>query len=335
MQNSPSLIGEWTMHKRITIVTDKPSVSRSIAQIASKKYPHAEITFVHTLGLGLYWFNYPKQIKMDEVPFIQQPQWKLRQIETNAVKVLEIRGDEFVFSNHGVKETLNRADEIICAVDFDPTGVHAFQTLIAQSCGEEALKRPMKVVQLYAFTEQLITEAFDKNFSNKDDLFMALYEQAKIKRYFEFNFNVNSAVLFGRALGNVGIDRSAFILSKYSLAILYYLKNIDHLFLDEMLNRMHGKWEGTGKYQKGSIGSVTSRAEMISKLIDIGLLDLNDKNISLSIKGRDFLSKLHPDCCDLDLPFRIDLWCKEGNTAYPKINRYIRTLFGKQKKFAY
>lgn len=322
------------MRNRITIVTDKPSVSKAIAPIASKIYPQSEITFVHTLSLGLYWFNYPKQLKMDEVPFIQQPQWKLRHLDWFAAKVFEVRGDKFIISDYSVKETLNRADEIICAVDVDPTGIHAFQTLIAESCGEGMLKRPMKVVPLLSLSEQSIKKGFDSDCSNLDDWFITLYVQGKIKRYFEFNFNVNSAVLFGRALSDVGINRSAFILSKFSLAILYYMRNIDHLDLGKMLNMMCENWKGTGKYPSGSIGSIMSREEMISKLIDVGLLDVNDKKISLSIKGREFLNKLHPDCCDLDLPFRIDIWCKEGELAYLKIDRYIRTIFGKQKKFA-
>jgi hypothetical protein len=45
------------------------------------------------------------------------------------------------------------------------------------------------------------------------------------------------------------------------------------------------------------------------------------------------LNRLHPDCEDPDLPFRLHAWCEAGAAAKPAIDRYIKTFFGKQKRF--
>ena len=49
--------------------------------------------------------------------------------------------------------------------------------------------------------------------------------------------------------------------------------------------------------------------------------------------GRAFLEKLHPDCEDPDLPFRLSEWQHDPATGHAKAQRYLRTWFGKQKRF--
>jgi hypothetical protein len=54
--------------------------------------------------------------------------------------------------------------------------------------------------------------------------------------------------------------------------------------------------------------------------------------LKLSDLGHRYLDSLHPSCEDADLPFRLDAWSKLPEVeAKAKIDRYIRTFFGKQK----
>lgn len=320
------------MSKNIVIVIDKASQACNLHPIASSLYPNSAITFVSTLEFGLYDFKYPRHLKMHDFPITLNPEWKERHFIDGAIKACQVVDRKVVAIKDPIESVLNNANEVICAVSPDRTGIHAFMTLISHCCGDKAYNG-MKALMIPITTKKAITGAFREDLSTQDEWFVKKYEEAKIKKYFDYNFNLNSAVIFGQVLSNVKILRSNFILSKNGLVILYYLKSVNQIQSEELLSKMSGQWIGTGKYQNGSVGSVISKWEIIFQLIDVGLVKYENGILSLSDKGELFLSQLHPDCCDLDLPFRIEAWCKDFANAGPRIDRYIRTIFGKQKKF--
>lgn len=320
------------MSKNIVIITEKPGISRHISPVAVELNPSSNITFVHTLAIGLYDFKYPRNLKMHDFPIILKPQWKPRNLEGNACKPHQMIKGELVAMNLTIQQVFANADKIIFALPPDRTGIHAFQVLLSQCCSEVVLNQRIQAVVFHTLSAKDIKSAFERNDSTEDAWFINGYKEAEAKKHFDYNFNVNSAVIFGEVLTTVGVDRSKFILSKYGLVILYYLRSVKQILDDELLSRMCNKWVGTGKYQGGNVGSVISRWEIIHQMIDVGLVKYDGRYLKLAEKGELFLSKLHPDCCDLDLPFRLDLWFNEGLTSIPKIDKYIRTLFGKQKR---
>lgn len=72
---------------------------------------------------------------------------------------------------------------------------------------------------------------------------------------------------------------------------------------------------------------------MVEGLVRNGLLIEDDKYYSITAKGQEFLSLLHRECNDQDLPYRLHQWCQNWNDSKPTIDRYLRTFFGRQKRF--
>ena len=70
-------------------------------------------------------------------------------------------------------------------------------------------------------------------------------------------------------------------------------------------------------------------ADMVCGLFD----SIVGRDLVLSAQGQAFLDLLHPGCCDQDLPGRMRQWEQEWPVSRPKIERYLRTFFGKQKRF--
>lgn len=59
----------------------------------------------------------------------------------------------------------------------------------------------------------------------------------------------------------------------------------------------------------------------------------SDGALGLTAQGEAFLSALHPDCEDADLPFRLRQWEASWPVSRPSVERYLRTFFGKAARF--
>lgn len=320
------------MRKNIVIVTPTPSSSEKILPVVVRIYPECHIHFVHTFSVGVYVFKYPRNLKFNDFPQVKNIEWKLRP-KYGFGMAFSLDGDKPKRTSQNVDDILRSADEIIAVVYDERMVVHAFQTLILHTCSPQVYQAKKKVVLLESMLEKHIESAFLNFKSTSDKWFVDIYNEANLKKYFEYNFNLNSAVIFGKVLTKIGVDHSNFILSKFGLIILYYLKSVKEIKYGDLLVLMSRAWIGTGKYNKGSIGSPLSRATIVDQFIDLGLLENTDNILMLSDKGQRFLEELHPDCCDLDLPFRIEAWIKEGEESRSKMDKYIKTFFGKQMRF--
>lgn len=321
------------MPSKVVIVTDKPLVSRFMIPTAIEYFPESEIIFIHTLTIGHFDFKFPKNLKMRDFPIILEPEWKVRQFESKVLKPYRLIDGELTAISLSVKDVLSRADEIVFASYPDRTEVFSFETLLAEYCDQATLKRQKKAVCINHRSDKAIKMAFESLNHTNDDWYLKLYAEAQIKKYFDYNFNVNSSAIFGVVFDYIGLDRSKFILSKFSLVVLYYIRMIGSIKDRDFYFVLHEQWKGTGKFPTGALGSITSRHEIAQQLINVGLLLNESGELSLSGNGKKFLDHLHPDCCDLDLPFRIEGWMIEGNNSRPKIDKYIRTVFGKQIRY--
>jgi hypothetical protein len=113
--------------------------------------------------------------------------------------------------------------------------------------------------------------------------------------------------------------------------------------LDGQVINLMQKWAGTGRYPARAgaaglrFGSAASRLPILDNLLGAGLLartEVDGKHaVQVSARGQELLNRLHPDCEDPDLPFRLHAWCEAGAASKPAIDRYIKTFFGKQKRF--
>lgn len=179
-----------------------------------------------------------------------------------------------------------------------------------------------------------------------DDELVALATPSIIKRYFDFNYLQNSFAVIQKiaqvSLGNPLKHN----LKKHELQLLYNIRS-EKPRNDGQLIRNMMEWKGTGRYEvnEGSFGGPATQASYIENLVRNGLAirvpvrrhpdyDGMITNIVISDKGLRFLDWLHPDCEDPDQVFRIDQWSRlPYEEAKEKIDRYLMTFFGRQKRF--
>jgi len=126
-----------------------------------------------------------------------------------------------------------------------------------------------------------------------------------------------------------------------NVQILYRLRNTEGATPEEIGTWIR-EWQGTGRYSgtfpwlKLMDPRMTWWAWPVYMTEDRNTFAVRspDGRIRLSGHGERLLDVLHPDCEDPDLPFRLDAWCHlPFEEARPKIDRYVRTWFGKQKRY--
>lgn len=160
-----------------------------------------------------------------------------------------------------------------------------------------------------------------------------------IKRRFDYAFNVNALAIlsetFRRALGR----DPAVSVSKFALQFLYHLADSGAMTEEKAFVAL-SQWTplSPSRQAEKGMGSPASRGGMIARCVENGLIEVDAqprrKMISLSADGRRFLASMHPDCRDHDLPFRLRDWMETPrDEAAVRIDRYVRTFFGKQIRF--
>lgn len=88
---------------------------------------------------------------------------------------------------------------------------------------------------------------------------------------------------------------------------------------------------------RSPMGSPMSRAAVVSWLQKSGCLEVHGQGraerLLLSDRGRRLASLMHKDCHDPHLSKRLATWGETWPASKPAIDRYVRTFFGKQKRF--
>ncbi|MDN8078786.1 hypothetical protein QZN30_05430 [Burkholderia multivorans] len=324
----------------VLIVTEKPSVTRCLAPFARKSWPDASVTFVHAVPYVNIRFAYPRGLKMREFPFLAEPGTRLVPWEKWSCQPATLAATAELLPTEVREELFTSADVIVSACDVDHTGANAFATLLEHVFGDTRyLQCP--ALSIWSLDDAAIETAF-KNMAPFGEICAKNLEYGRIKRYFDWNWNVNSLAIFGETQAGVGVPLDAPPMSKYALQLLYALRDQPPMTAGAVVQLMH-RWPGTGRYQikpgqwHPQLGSAASRSPILDNLSLAGLLSRTEVDgktgVAVSPRGYALLEMLHPDCEDPDLPYRLHAWCEQGFAAKPAINRYINTLFGKQKRF--
>jgi len=324
----------------VLIVSEKPSLTRALAPIARQHWPAGNITFVHAVAYANIKFVYPRGLRMQDYPRVSEPIQGLASWASWACRPLSLGTGTLLTEAQMGPEHFTEADLIVYAGDPDHSGAVAFDVLMAVVFGDgRASECP--ALQLCSFDEASIREAF-ANIQPFGVVFGPYLEYGLIKRYFDWNWNVNALAILGDAARRAGVSPGAPPLSKYALQLLYAMRNQGTQGCGALVRLMRN-WPGTGRYKYADsewsprLGSMASSAQILENLVTAGLLDQagtpGRSELALSARGRGLLELLHPDCEDPDLPFRLDTWCQQGPAAKPAIDRYIRTFFGKQLRF--
>jgi hypothetical protein len=335
------------MNHTILILAEKPSYTEALAPSISAKWPDSRVIAHYINFGGPYRFRYPRGLAWSSYPRIQdQPTYHLtselwvppREIangHTTKVKPGDPAND--------LKQAMLEADKIVYACEPDYAGAHAFHVAVSECLGAGvAGQQSYPAISLRGLDEHSIRSAVAALTQFPDD-FRPLLSYATTKRYFDYNFNMNALVILGRTLTTAGVDSSKYQLSKYAVQVLFHLKRDGGTSSNGLFVEMDD-WHGTQKYAaKGGsavhtrLGSIASIGNIVAGLQSAGLISDSDSNrgkASLTAKGECLLGLLHPDCEDRDLPFRLATWCEAGlEQSKASIDRYLKTFFGRQKRF--
>lgn len=326
----------------VLIVAEKPSVSRAIAPMARQYWPTANIVFVHAVPYGNFKFAYPRGLKMSDFPALSEPVNRLSTWDTWVCAPMVMSADGALETTTMGLELFTAADVIVYACDPYHTGAVSFDVLLREVFSDNRAAQ-CPALSLWGLDESSVKTAF-ANMKPFGEACEQSLEYGRVKRYFDWNWNVNGLAIMGETLRRAGVPAGAAPLSKYSLQLLYALRNAEPRTEGKVIHLM-GDWPGTGRYPRPtsawspSVGSCASRGLILENLSLAGLLEpvihagQKQPRIQLTALAHALLAQLHPDCEDLDLPFRLDAWCDKGDAAKPAIDRYLNTFFGKQKRF--
>lgn len=332
MQKTPSFTGVRKMQQTIVFMVEKPSLAAHLAPHIRTKFKDSKTYILSTLSaIGTFDFDYPRGLTFRDIPFLQEPKWKYPS-NREFKPVQEILADDIITLELSPKDVLEIADKIVLVTDLDPANVFSFHLMISEILGHERAKDDFETIILTSLTYKFLNRAFNNPQSTKDQWYEKLVKIGSAKKYFDYNFNTNSLVIFGELLRLLGVDTNHFILSKYSLQVLFDLKIRGPIDRKNYYSLM-GQWIGTGKYPASEIGSIKSRDAILDGLIKSKLLVANNAQIQISETGSIFLSLLHPDCRDVDLPLRLNEWFNNWqDSTRIKMSLYLNTFFGKQKR---
>lgn len=324
----------------VLIVAEKPSLSRAIAPLARQHWPAANIVFVHAVPYGNFKFAYPRGLKLSDYPTLSEPRNRLASWDAWACKPVAMAADGTLTPTTMRLELFTAADVIVYACDPDHTGAVSFDVLLREVFGDNRAA-DCPALRLASLDSRSIEAAFANMKPFGESCRLSL-EYGRVKRYFDWNWNVNGLAIMGETQRRADVPADAAPLSKYALQMLYALRSVGPTTEGNVVFLM-AHWAGTGRYPQSSsawspsVGSCASRGQILDNLTLAGLLEkapeLTKPHLQLSRRGHALLDQLHPDCEDLDLPFRLDAWCNKGEGAKPAIDRYINTFFSKQKRF--
>lgn len=332
---------------RLAIIAEKPSLLDAFAPLLPEFFPEADFARTPVYFPVFGWFvgtanrfRLPRGIRWSELPFTSAPVYK--QITSTAAKArIGVRRPgvpSFPMIEAEANQALAEADVILALVDPYYGGAHLAYRFITDTLGHFPKGRV-----LYPWIQDLTERGQRKALSEMqhfDEFAMPIAMQGEIRRYFDFNFLCNALPMFGAAARQAGTEGDT-IPSKYGLQLLYDARETGRLSDGARFDRML-RWKGTGRYASdanlfGGLGSSASRYNIIRELVEADYLQrcgTRSAQTELSKEGMAFLDLLHPDCRDADLPFRLEKWSvMPADEAKDRIDRYIRTFFGKQKTF--
>ena len=324
--------------KKIVIYGEKFTMSKWCASYISDAFAGSEIFIIHSRYLGPVRSKIPRGLKLREYPVVLDQSWEptstLDSAEINWVskiveeKLIPIPGPiDFA-------TLLNESDELVYAADPGHSSCRSFTAFLHYFGTPSERSKQHRAFVLLSFDHESLTETFATPVIFEDH-FKEVISYGMCKAYFDINYTANAVAVFGHLLRSLKIETDDFLLSKYTLQMLYWFHDQDRPHHEGYIHGIMRDWKGTGKYKSGDsqMGSMASRLPIVQNLVKMGVLSEQSGRLMINQLGRHLVAALHPNCRDADLVFRIEAWGRVGiDVSKPKIDRYIRTFFGRQLK---
>lgn len=312
--------------RRVLVAVEKPAATQYILDAWPSVFPNDIISFYYVPPVGRLSFRLPRQLPISSVPTLLEPRWKLEDVQFNNPK--GIANNASLFSN---------ADLIVCATDPDPTGAFNFHK--SMECLGVAVENGVPWLPFDSLDAEYLRNQVANLSSTLSPEFVALRRYGEARRYFDYNYIANALPCLGATLRKAGAAQEVNFISKNAIQLIIHLVGLDGVPLpDGKIIQMMVNWHGSGKYPKREMGSPISRSKILEDLIGAGLLEevLGTEKPQLLVPselGRRFVASLHKDLADADLPARLSNWASRWPDSKPEMERYLRTFFGKQKRY--
>jgi hypothetical protein len=242
-----------------------------------------------------------------------------------------------VIDNDDFVSDVRRADTVYVVFDSGPSGYHVQMRVLdwLKSLDANFIVKHLPIMSVVSaeLHHGLVKAREIDNLAEKARLSL-------VRRHFDYNYLLNAYPIMGMTSEKAFGQRLAWPLSKHELQVLYFMRDRKVLNDGELIEAMR-RWKGTGRYgTKGwnwynGIGNAASRSDIMGNLTQQGLLERLPKHkLVISARGERLLQFLHPDCEDPDQVIRIHTWAELPlDVAKQKVDRYIKTFFGKQKRY--
>lgn len=332
------------------IIVEKPSIARALAKAAKATWPDDELIILSAVTITMVSFILPRGLAYSSYPMTSEPQckpdperWHEPHFEFCWANTVTDTGlaPTIRLTVEATSDLINRADHIVCAPDWDYSGVWGIEQVFKLFRPALIDQELPVITKIWPMDEDAIAQRLANLETTKLPEYQTLKNAGRIKFYFDYNYALNCLPVLGNLYRDVfNTDQPVFI-SKYALQTLFYVNEQGEKSRNRIECNMAGHhWIGTGKYKTDSyryldgIGSPASRWDITRQLVSLGLCSHTDSILGVTDKGREFIARLHADARDFDLPFRLDHWMSmQFEEAKVKIDTYLKTFFGKQKRF--
>lgn len=341
------------------IFVEHAMAARAYAPHMQAQWPSQELIIFCMVPNGLTKGVFPRGLAYSDYPLVMEPDFRPTQgicTDGSYTAILKITGAGLVKQNVSFEEAgelFRAATDLTFLGGWDYTSVWGMEMLQKHFLpGVE--QRPHQVIcNSWAYDDACVKRALESPRDSSDPEYLLLSNAAKVKRYFDFNFAVNSFPILGGLYREVSkltdavgpevfaseqAGRSPGFIGRNSLLVLQHAAEVEHLPAN--LSSYLECWKGTGKYQPQGefyegLGTSLARQMVIHDLLRARLIQtLPGEKTAITDLGRLFVSKLHKDSYDRDLPFRIREWMGSPFAQVrPQIDAYILQFFRKQKRF--
>lgn len=326
---------------RVVVVVEKPFVAKNVVAGFQALNPQSTFVFVTVWPIGLLQPALPRGLRWEDFPHIdgryEFPDVP-RSDRLSSSNLLEPDGENGLTRRalsppwNEACLALQQADQVV--VVWSPNSSLAHADAFLRFARGKGLQRG-ETRLLTSFCTEAQKQLHSAPDAATEQRIEALVEAGRVRQYFNHQFTLNSLAILSKALQ----PRTGWV-SKYQLQLLLHLAEQPPMTQGRCLVQMN-RWAGTGRYpsQGEGLGSAISQVAILEQLIEKGWWSSTDPSQpkalwALTRLGQEAVAKIHPKCKDTDLPFRLTAWSQQGLVASrPAMDRYLRTFFGRQKRY--
>ncbi len=337
--------------KNIAVIVGKPHIADVVLPTILPDHADHHITLVPYWLWGLFRYKAPRGLKASDLPYIGTPHWR-PWVRPDMACAFEWKPGRRLSIDVSAFDALRQADEAICLPDPSPVEAHSVAMVLAHASGRsmydgaydafENIGMNQKETPPFPEVRYLPVDDMDsarhaetwtRGLTTHSSEFVDLVRRQCAVRFFNAAFQINSIAILDPLIREINPLYKGGLVSKASLQLLYALSDRHRTTMTQALLMLEN-WKGTGRHPDVSAGNAATRHRIVENLINAGLLSVSNGGLSLNAAGAAFLMALHKDCRDVDQFARLEAWSLEWPHSRPRIETYLRTFFGKQKRLS-